>query len=109
MNKYLKITLIVSNICLCVAANSISASASTNNNTFDDRTSEENQNLENSSSFNSNNSIDLGGISTYPQDIVPARGMILNEKGQVVLTGHPTPNAPDRPATQLFNCNELNK
>jgi L-aminopeptidase/D-esterase-like protein len=109
MNKYLKTALIVSNLCLCVAANSIPANASANNNTFGDRSEEENQNLENSSSFKNNNSIDLGGISTYPQDIVPARGMILNEKGQVVLTGHPTPNVPDRPATQLFDCNDLNK
>jgi hypothetical protein len=40
-------------------------------------------------------------------DIVPARGMYINDKGQVVLTGYPTPNATPRPANHLFDCNDL--
>lgn len=115
MNNTLKFTFLLGNLLFCIAAHSIPASAqisswetaSANTNRLDDRQIEENQHLDNSSSFKPNNSIDLGGISSYPKDIVPARGMILNDKGQVVLTGYPTPNTPDRPATQLFNCNNL--
>jgi hypothetical protein len=109
MNNYLKIMFVASNLFLCAIVNSMPANASANNNQFDDRSSENNLNLEDSSSFNSNNSIDLGGISSYPTNIVPARGMILNDKGQVVLTGYPTPNTPERPATQLFNCDDIRK
>jgi filamentous hemagglutinin family protein len=37
-------------------------------------------------------------------EIIPARGMIVNEKGQVVLTAYPTPNA-DRSLLQgINNC-----
>jgi hypothetical protein len=117
MNNTLKNAFLLGNLFLCITINSIPVHAqnssweiaSANTDRLEDSHIEENQNLDNSSSFKSNNLIDLGGISSYPQDIVPARGMILNEKGQVVLTGYPTPNTPDRPATQLFNCNNLNK
>jgi hypothetical protein len=117
MNNTLKISFVLGNLVFCVVANSIPAFARTSSwentsassNRFDDRQIEEDRNFERNSSSKPSNLIDLGGVSSYPKDIVPARGMILNEKGQVVLTGYPTPNVPDRPATQLFNCNDLNK
>jgi filamentous hemagglutinin family protein len=39
-------------------------------------------------------------------DLVPARGMMINEKGQVVLTRYPTPNASDRSISQSNSCSE---
>jgi filamentous hemagglutinin family protein len=39
-------------------------------------------------------------------EIVPARGMTINEKGQVVLTAYPTPNASDRPVSQSNYCSD---
>jgi hypothetical protein len=33
-------------------------------------------------------------------DIIPARGVAYNEKGQVVLTRYPTQYASDRPLSQ---------
>jgi filamentous hemagglutinin family protein len=42
---------------------------------------------------------------TFSSDeIRPARGMTVNEKGQVVLTAYPTPNASDRSLTQADYC-----
>jgi hypothetical protein len=37
-------------------------------------------------------------------EIIPARGAIVNEKGQVVLTRYPTPNASQRNAPQSDYC-----
>jgi hypothetical protein len=37
-------------------------------------------------------------------EIIPARGMIVNAKGQVVLTRYPTPNASQRNAPQSNYC-----
>ncbi len=37
-------------------------------------------------------------------EIIPARGMMINEKGQVVLTRYPTPNSIDRPIAQSNYC-----
>ncbi|MGL5872299.1 MAG: filamentous hemagglutinin N-terminal domain-containing protein [Xenococcaceae cyanobacterium] len=37
-------------------------------------------------------------------EIIPARGMMINEKGQVVLTRYPTPNSIDRPIPQSNYC-----
>jgi filamentous hemagglutinin family protein len=39
-------------------------------------------------------------------EIVPARGMIVNSKGQVVLTAYPTPNTSDRTLTQSNYCSD---
>jgi filamentous hemagglutinin family protein len=39
-------------------------------------------------------------------DIIPARGMIVNKKGQVVLTRYPTPNASDRSLSQSNYCSD---
>lgn len=46
------------------------------------------------------------GKKTFSSDeVTPARGMTLNEKGQVVLTAYPTPNATaSRSATNSINC-----
>jgi large exoprotein involved in heme utilization and adhesion len=38
------------------------------------------------------------------KDIVPARGMIVNEKGEVVLTAYPTPNTSQRIPSNLASC-----
>jgi large exoprotein involved in heme utilization and adhesion len=38
-------------------------------------------------------------------EIIPARGAIVNEKGQVVLTAYPTPNTTQRNTTQIPYCN----
>ncbi len=38
------------------------------------------------------------------KDIVPARGMIVNEKGEVVLTAYPTPNTSQRTPTSSVSC-----
>jgi filamentous hemagglutinin family protein len=38
------------------------------------------------------------------EDIVPARGMIVNEKGEIVLTAYPTPNASQRIPNKLGSC-----
>jgi large exoprotein involved in heme utilization and adhesion len=38
------------------------------------------------------------------QEIVPARGMIINEKGEIVLTAYPTPNASQRIPNKLGSC-----
>jgi len=40
------------------------------------------------------------------KDIVPARGMIVNEKGEVVLTAYPTPNTSQRTPTSSVSCTE---
>jgi filamentous hemagglutinin family protein len=37
-------------------------------------------------------------------EIIPARGVAINEKGQVVLTRYPTPNASDRPLSSSNYC-----
>jgi filamentous hemagglutinin family protein len=37
-------------------------------------------------------------------DIIPARGMMVNEKGQIVLTRYPTPNVSQRPTIDGVNC-----
>jgi filamentous hemagglutinin family protein len=39
-------------------------------------------------------------------EIVPARGMTVNSKGQVVLTRYPTPNTSDRPLAQTDYCSD---
>jgi large exoprotein involved in heme utilization and adhesion len=38
------------------------------------------------------------------KDIVPARGMIVNEKGEIVLTAYPTPNTSQRTPTSSVRC-----
>jgi large exoprotein involved in heme utilization and adhesion len=38
--------------------------------------------------------------------VIPARGMTINEKGQIVLTAYPTPGAGDRTSTQSNYCSE---
>jgi filamentous hemagglutinin family protein len=38
------------------------------------------------------------------EDIVPARGMIVNEKGEIVLTAYPTPNTSQRTPTSSVRC-----
>jgi filamentous hemagglutinin family protein len=38
-------------------------------------------------------------------EIIPARGMIVNEKGQVVLTRYPTPNTTERNYSNAIDCN----
>ncbi len=38
------------------------------------------------------------------KDIVPARGMIVNEKGEIVLTAYPTPNTSQRTPTSSVSC-----
>jgi large exoprotein involved in heme utilization and adhesion len=40
----------------------------------------------------------------HSEDIVPARGMMINEKGQVVLTAYPTSSNGDRLPVNSFNC-----
>jgi large exoprotein involved in heme utilization and adhesion len=43
---------------------------------------------------------------TFSSDeVIPARGMITNEKGQIVLTAYPTPNTTDRNFSQAIACN----
>jgi large exoprotein involved in heme utilization and adhesion len=37
-------------------------------------------------------------------EIVPARGVAINEKGQIVLTAYPTPNVSDRTASNSNYC-----
>jgi filamentous hemagglutinin family protein len=37
-------------------------------------------------------------------EIIPARGVAINEKGQIVLTRYPTPNASDRPLPSSDYC-----
>jgi filamentous hemagglutinin family protein len=39
-----------------------------------------------------------------PDDIVPARGMIVKENGDIILTGYPTPNVVPRTPTGSANC-----
>jgi filamentous hemagglutinin family protein len=39
-------------------------------------------------------------------EIVPARGAIVNEKGQVVLTRYPTPNSTERNYSKAIDCNK---
>ncbi len=51
----------------------------------------------------------LPNKTSSSNEIVPARGMVMNEKGQIVLTGYPTPNAAQRPANRLINCNDFNQ
>lgn len=51
----------------------------------------------------------LPNKTSSSNEITPARGMVMNEKGQIVLTGYPTPNAAQRPANRLINCNDFNK
>jgi large exoprotein involved in heme utilization and adhesion len=44
---------------------------------------------------------------TFSSDrVIPARGMTINEKGQIVLTAYPTPGAGDRTSTQSNYCSE---
>ncbi len=54
--------------------------------------------------------LNLGGLAMAEvltsDEIIPARGMIVNEKGQVVLTRYPTPNSSDRPADKTRNCSD---
>jgi large exoprotein involved in heme utilization and adhesion len=38
------------------------------------------------------------------EDIVPARGMVVNEKGEIVLTAYPTPNTSQRTPTSPASC-----
>jgi large exoprotein involved in heme utilization and adhesion len=40
----------------------------------------------------------------YSDEIIPARGVAVNEKGQVVLTRYPTPNASQRNASESNYC-----
>ena len=42
-----------------------------------------------------------------PDDIVPARGMIVKENGDIILTGYPTPNVVPRTPTGSANCGSL--
>jgi large exoprotein involved in heme utilization and adhesion len=45
------------------------------------------------------------GKKTFSSDeVIPARGMMMNEKGQIVLTAYPTPNAGDRNASESNYC-----
>jgi hypothetical protein len=45
------------------------------------------------------------GKKTFSSDeVIPARGMMTNEKGQIVLTAYPTPNAGDRNAPESNYC-----
>jgi large exoprotein involved in heme utilization and adhesion len=45
------------------------------------------------------------GKKTFSSDeVIPARGMTMNEKGQIVLTAYPTPNASDRNASESNYC-----
>jgi hypothetical protein len=45
------------------------------------------------------------GKKTFSSDeVIPARGMMMNEKGQIVLTAYPTPNAGDRNASESSYC-----
>jgi hypothetical protein len=37
-------------------------------------------------------------------EILPAQGMTINEKGQIVLTAYPTPNVSPRIPDKLLNC-----
>jgi hypothetical protein len=37
-------------------------------------------------------------------DIIPAQGVAMNEKGQIVLTSYPTPNATDRTPVRSNYC-----
>jgi filamentous hemagglutinin family protein len=39
------------------------------------------------------------------EEIIPARGAIVNEKGQVVLTRYPTPNTTERNYSKAIDCN----
>jgi large exoprotein involved in heme utilization and adhesion len=39
-------------------------------------------------------------------NIVPARGMTVNEKGQIILTAYPTDNSTDRPANKIKDCSD---
>lgn len=42
---------------------------------------------------------------TFTSDeVIPARGMMINDKGQVVLTAYPTPNADRHPSQGTTNC-----
>jgi filamentous hemagglutinin family protein len=42
---------------------------------------------------------------TFSSDeVIPARGMTVNEKGQIVLTAYPTPNAGDRSPVSSVAC-----
>jgi hypothetical protein len=37
-------------------------------------------------------------------EVIPARGMMVNAQGQIVLTGYSTPNASERTPTQTNYC-----
>jgi filamentous hemagglutinin family protein len=39
-----------------------------------------------------------------PDDIIPARGMIVKPNGDIILTGYPTPNVTPRVPTNSANC-----
>jgi filamentous hemagglutinin family protein len=40
----------------------------------------------------------------HPDDIIPARGMIVKENGEIILTGYPTPNTTQRSLIESQNC-----
>jgi filamentous hemagglutinin family protein len=50
-------------------------------------------------------SLDKKNQPLSSDEIVPARGMIVNEKGQVVLTRYPTPNTTQRNYANAIDCN----
>jgi filamentous hemagglutinin family protein len=49
-------------------------------------------------------SLDENKKTFSSDEVIPARGMMMNEKGQIVLTAYPTPNASDRNAPQSNYC-----
>jgi filamentous hemagglutinin family protein len=49
-------------------------------------------------------SLDENKKTFSSDEVVPARGMTINEKGQIVLTAYPTPNAGDRQLNRSINC-----
>jgi filamentous hemagglutinin family protein len=49
-------------------------------------------------------SLDENKKTFSSDDVIPARGMIVNEKGQIVLTAYPTPNVSDRTTPQSNYC-----
>jgi hypothetical protein len=48
--------------------------------------------------------LDIKPIKTSHGDIYPARGVIITEDGQTILTAYPTDNVPTRTPTPKKNC-----
>jgi filamentous hemagglutinin family protein len=49
-------------------------------------------------------SLDENKKTFSSDEVIPARGMAVNEKGQIVLTAYPTPNAGDRSPVSSVAC-----